>query len=152
MRAFGLPDRAAEIRRELSDPRRLVLGLGLGKGAQRQAGGFLVRCVDPNHDDRGPSLSITIGPDGTIRAKCFGCPLTGDALTLVALANGLDPRRDFRAVLAEAGRLAGIDVEGALAGRSERKAEPSPTPPPAVTDEAFAALVRPLQTLGRLHG
>jgi hypothetical protein len=100
-------DYAAEIRRTLTDPRRLCDRLGLGKDAQRQAGnGILVRC--PAHEERTPSCSVTNGPDGTIRCRCFACGWTGDALTLVAAVHGLDVRSGFRDVLIEAAAIAGL--------------------------------------------
>ncbi|MCX6359839.1 MAG: hypothetical protein NT029_08540 [Armatimonadetes bacterium] len=36
--------------------------------------GFMARC--PAHDDRNPSLSVRVAPDGRVLVHCFaGCPL-----------------------------------------------------------------------------
>lgn len=127
------PDHAAEIRQALHDPRKLVEALGLADGAQRNGSGVIVRC--PAHG--GVSCSVTQGPDGTVRVKCFGCDLTGDALTLIAVARGLELRGDgFREVLREAATIAGLwavvhelDTGSAPANRP-RTAAPLPPPEP----------------------
>lgn len=98
-------DHAAELRRELADPRDLAALLGLDEGAKRQADGVTVLC--PWHEERSPSCSITTGSDGTVRVHCFGCDAGGDALSLIAQVNGLDLRTDFKRVLIEAAELAG---------------------------------------------
>lgn len=102
------PDQARDVREALSDPWAVIRALGLDKGAQRQAGGALVCC--PAHGDRTPSCSVTRGPDGTVRVRCFGCDLAGDVFALVAAARGLDAQRDFPSVLREAAELAGVEL------------------------------------------
>ncbi|MFI5297766.1 MAG: CHC2 zinc finger domain-containing protein [Polyangiales bacterium] len=104
-----------DLRRALT-PARLVGGCGLGSGAQRQRGGFVVVC--PFHGDRRPSMSITLATDGTTRVHCFGCGWSGDALALIAEVNGLDVRRSFRDVLAAAAPMASLaDVDLTPANR-----------------------------------
>jgi len=88
---------AEAIRRSMTDPHRVVRALRLEQGAVRQSGGYLIRC--PAHGDRTASCSVTRGPDGTLRVKCFGCDLSGDVLTLVGAVTGLSLRRDFRDVM-----------------------------------------------------
>lgn len=88
---------AEAIRRSMTDPHRVVRALRLEQGAVRQAGGYLIRC--PAHGDRTASCSVTRGPDGTLRVKCFGCELSGDVLTLVGAVTGLSLRRDFKDVM-----------------------------------------------------
>lgn len=126
------PDHAAEIRRTLTDPRKLCDALGLSKGAERQATGLLICC--PAHGDRTPSCSVTKGPDGTIRVRCFGCDWSGDALTLVAVVHGLDVRSSFQDVLLEAAQIAGLhQVVDEIRGRAEwtpRPLPPAPEPGP----------------------
>ena len=120
------PDYSQEIRRSLTDPRRLCAALGLDKGADRQGAGGITICC-PAHGDRTPSCSVTRGPDGTIRVRCFACGWTGDALTLVAQAHDLDVRHNFRDVLLEAAQIAGLhQVVDEL--RGETKWEPRPLP------------------------
>jgi DNA primase len=111
-------DDARSIRRLLVDPRRVLTELGLLKGALAQPHGYTVRC--PAHGDSTPSCSVTVGADGTIRVRCFGCDLSGDVLTLIAAVEGLDLQGDFRAVLVRASELAGYDLA--------RADKPSPTP------------------------
>lgn len=101
------PDRAHDLRRRLADPRRLVEMLGLQEGARAQHHGLLVRC--PAHEDRTPSCSVRVAGDGTIACRCFACDWSADALGLVAVAHGLDVRRDFVRVLDLAGQLAGSE-------------------------------------------
>lgn len=125
------PDFAREVRAHLTDPVRLVTLLQLGKAAQRQASGVLIRC--PVHVEKTPSCSVTRGPDGTIRVRCFGCDFTGDALSLIAVVFDLDIRSDFREVLVEACRLWGLHTLEAdiLDGRrSPERPVPAPAPPP----------------------
>jgi len=112
-----------ELRRRLADPAALAAALGIADGAKTQPRGVLVRC--PWHAERGPSCSITVGPDGTVRVRCFGCGESGDALSLIAAVRGLDLRRDFSRVIAEA---------EAIAGPVDRSARPPPrSPTPAST-------------------
>ncbi len=117
----------------LNDARSLLDALGLladRKSWQKQAAGVIVRC--PVHG--GVSCSITRGPDGTVRARCFGCDFSGDALTVIAAVRGLDAHRDFRELLEIAAELAGRwDLVDELRGASERRA-PRPAPPPVVRE------------------
>lgn len=102
-------DHAREIRARLDDPRALCDALGLiDRQTKKQARGIIVHC--PAHDDRSPSCSVRIESDGTIAATCFSCGWRGDALGLVAEVRGLDLRRDFPAVLAEAASIAGYEM------------------------------------------
>jgi hypothetical protein len=118
-----------EIRGKLRDVRDVCLALGLLERARPNAGGLLVRC--PAHADRTPSCSVTRGPDGTIRVRCFGCDLSGDVFTLIAAVEGLDPQRDFRRVLRLAENLAG--------GSSlQTSAQSFPAPPPQRPYPPFA--------------
>lgn len=114
---------AADVRARLIDPRELCAKLGLLEGYKpgRQAGGgLLIRC--PAHSERTPSCSVRRGRDGTIAVQCFGCDFAGDALSLIAIVRGLDLRGDFRAVLGEASRLAGVVLD------LDRPATPRPAP------------------------
>ena len=136
----------ADVRRSLSDPRRVAVLLGLERGALRMRGGLAVCC--PWHKEQTPSCSLSTGRDGTLRVRCFGCGETGDVLTLVAEVRGLDLRRDFKAVLEEAAVLAGVELP------PERLA-PSSAPArelDALEDDAFDELVRPVLNAGRLDG
>ena len=87
------PDHAAHLRRAVTDVASVVATLQLGEGAKRQPGGAVVRC--PWHAEKTASCSITNGPDGTIRARCFGCDASGDLLSLAAAVYGLDMRGGF---------------------------------------------------------
>ena len=106
-----MSDDTARIRAALDDARGLAEALGLldgrrGRDWQSQPGGVLVLC--PWHDERSPSCSITLGSDGTVRVRCFGCNATGDGLSLVAVRHGLDLRREFCRVLEAAAAHAGV--------------------------------------------
>lgn len=132
------PDHARELRYALCEPRLLCERLGLlGRGTylRQTAGGFLVRC--PWHDDRTPSCSVRVGPDGTTQVRCHGCGATGDALSLIAQVRGLSTRRQFRDVLLEAADIAGRhDIAGEiLDGSRARAPERAPVPPPRLEPE-----------------
>lgn len=135
------------IRERLDDPAELCDRLGVDlDGSQRQGTGLLVRC--PSHGDRTPSCSITIGNDGTIRVRCFGCDLSGDVFNLIAAVEGVSVRSDFPRVLRRAAELAGVwldDVATPLP--SPRPRRPAPPPAPVVD---LHPLVLPIAHLGRL--
>lgn len=106
-----MSDDADRINYALNDARALCDALGLleghiGRGWSKQAGGVMVRC--PWHDEKSPSCSITRGPDGTIRARCFGCGATGNVFDVVAAVERLDKRADFVRVLEIAADIAGV--------------------------------------------
>lgn len=161
-----LPDDAAAVRRALVDPEAVAAALGLCEGAQgwgrgagwtRIAGGVLVQC--PAHGDRTPSCSVTRGPDGTLRVRCFGCDLAGDALHLVAAVYGLDARAHFVRVLEHAAHLAGVRLstpgDRAPVAPPPRKPAPPPDPAPSnggLAPDVFAALVRALLAAAPLDG
>lgn len=133
-------DHPHAIRARLVDVAGVCRALGLLEGYKpmRSGRGLLVRC--PSHGDRTPSCSVTLGPDGTIRVRCFGCDLAGDVLSLVAAARGLDVRRDFPTVLLEAAELAGVDLGdkrgGAGVSRATFPVQPRPEPPAPVLELA----------------
>jgi hypothetical protein len=136
-------DYAREVKVALSDPVRLCQGLGLAEKAKRQATGLLIRC--PSHGEKDPSCSVTKAPDGTVRVKCFACDFGGDALSLIAVTMGLNTRDkdDFRQIMAEGARIAGLlalesEIRGELPPpekRHQRQPEPERGPdreyPPA---------------------
>lgn len=131
---------AAELRQALRDPRQLCDALGLAKGAQRQRGaGVMVLC--PMHAERSPSCSVTLGDDGTIRFRCFGCQATGDALTLIAVVNGLELATQFDEVLEQAAVIAGGHV------LPERSAPTRDTEPEAISPASYNAIAQALLEL-----
>lgn len=119
---------ASTVRALLTDPVKLCTALGLVEGAKRQSSGLLIRC--PSHSERTASCSVTVGPDSTVRLRCFGCQLAGDALTLIAAARDLSARRDFSEVCAIGAEIAG---NYALASelRAGRPISDRPAPPKA---------------------
>jgi len=137
---------AKQIRRELADPRSLCALRGFeGKAKPQQGGGLLILC--PAHDEKTPSCSVTVGPDGTVRACCFSCGFTGDALHLVALARKLNIRTDFRSVLFEAAALARATTPSERPiTRSESKAL---TSLPAQKIDAVLQTLLPVSTSAR---
>jgi len=129
---MALTDHAREVRSLLADPGRLCAGLGLDRGALRQASGLLICC--PVHGDRNPSCSVTNGPDGTIRVKCFACDWRGDALHLIGAVRGLDTHLadQFREIMAEGATIGGDHrlADEILDGRPmpDRPRVPPPAP------------------------
>ncbi len=127
-------EHAREVKNALTSPQKLCEALGIADGSKRQSTGLLVCC--PVHGEKDASCSVTIGPDGTIRVRCFACDFGGDALHLIAACHGLDLRSDFKQVLA-----AGADIAGHLQLRDEilggerlpeRKPVQAPAPRPEV--------------------
>lgn len=123
------PDYAAEIRRTLVHPRAVCDRLGLLKGALTQTGHGVTVCC-PAHGERTPSCSVTIGRDGTLRYRCFGCQATGDVLTLIATVHDLDLRANFKEVLLVAAEIAGLaQVVDELNDRKPYEPRPLPALP-----------------------
>jgi hypothetical protein len=96
-----LPDHAPEVRRALVDVARVCEELGIERSRTERG-----KWTCPRHG--GGSLSVRLGRDRTIQARCFGCDFAGDVLTLIAEARGLNVSRDFREVLAEGARIGGL--------------------------------------------
>ena len=130
------PDYSQEIRRSLTDPRRVCEALGLAKNARKQTSGVIVCC--PAHREKSPSCSVTRGGDGTIRVRCFGCGWTGDVLTLVAQVHDLDVRNSFREVLLEAAQIGGLHaVVDELRGKAEWKPRELPPAPESLPENEY---------------
>lgn len=125
-----MSDGAARLRDALRDPLAVCEALGLtgeGRGSRWFIDGpnrLRVRC--PWHEEKTGSCSVTQGPDGTIRVRCFGCGTTGDVLSLVAVVNGLDVRRDFVRVLDVAAQIAGVAVPVATSSTPSPRRAPAP--------------------------
>ena len=117
------------IKRRLADPATALDALGLRDGAKRQARGFVIAC--PWHAERTPSCSVTTGPDGTLRAHCFGCGRTGDVIALGAAVLGLDVGTDFPRVLAELAAHCGLSAGASLPPLPALRPLPPLAPPSA---------------------
>lgn len=140
-----------DIRRSLRDP--MALARMLNMKPRRSPRGAVVLC--PVHNEKSPSCSITPGSDGTLRVRCFGCDWRGDVLHFIAAALNLNPKSDFREVLASAADLAGMaDQAQALRDgkpppeRAERPSAPPPEPerdyPPEAEVAELWATARPV--------
>jgi hypothetical protein len=120
---------AQDIRNALTDARALCEQLGLAPAhAKKQRSGYIVRC--PAHGETNPSCSVSLGPDGTVRVKCFSCQYGGDALSLIASVHHLELRGPrFKEVLILGAELAGLhDLLDSL--RRDTDYKPSARPPP----------------------
>lgn len=139
------------VRERLDNPLELCRALGLLERFKRQTMGVLIRC--PVHNESSPSCSVTIGQDRTVRWKCFACSASGDALTLVAAAHGLDVRSSFRDVLAIAAELAGVDMpnERHAQPRQPIQRAPAPAPAPQLPDSIFDSVCAVLADAGDLR-
>ncbi len=133
---------SAELRRHLTDIPRLVTDLGLDEGARREGSGYKVRC--PAHAERSASCSITLGPDGTLRVKCFSCELAGDVFTLIGAVRGLD---DFPALVQEAAQLCGWQP-----GWTPPPPRPAAPAVPVLPDDDFDRLGRELLRICPIAG
>lgn len=136
-----MSDEADILRAHLCDPAALCTALGLlaRRGTfARQARGVTVLC--PWHDEHSPSCSVTVGSHGTVRAACFGCHASGDALGLIAAVYHLDVRRDFREVMALAAQIAGLDLERLGTHAPPPPPRALPPEPERLDDETFAVI------------
>ncbi len=124
-------DEAAELKVALNDPVQLAGALGLRGSPSRT--GMMVHC--PAHDDQNPSCSVFRTEQGTVAFKCFACGAKGDVFSLIGAVHKLDPRRQFREVIAKARELAGADV-----GPKEGDERLPPVDPAVVALEATALL------------
>ncbi len=52
------------------------------------AGKWMASCVMPDHNDKNPSMGVTLKPDGVILARCFGCGASGSD---ICHAIGINP-------------------------------------------------------------
>jgi len=77
----------------------------VGGPALRPGRNHNVRCPLPDHDDPGPSCSISA--DGSL-FNCHGCGRAGDIFTFWEAHH---PGIDFQQMLVELGKLAGIEVQ-----------------------------------------
>jgi DNA primase len=144
------------VKRALADPREVCRRLGLDQQAKPQGGGGLT-ILCPAHGDRSPSCSVTRGPDGTLRVRCFACGFAGDVLDLLAAVERLDRNRDFPELLRRAAELAHVQLEREASRpmapakkkpSAEAIAPPAPAPrrpfPPAEEIGAFWAMCQPV--------
>lgn len=125
-----------EVRYLLTDAKQLVDALGWGAKSKKTSEGISIRC--PSHQDTHPSCSITKGPDGTLRAHCFSCNWSADALGMIAIAHGLNPDvgDDFREILAIGAHIGGdLRLEDEIRGGQQFVGQPPRTPVPAPPPE-----------------
>lgn len=141
-------DLAREIRESFRDPRALVVALGL-KQDPRHRSQHSAKVLCPIHAERSASCSVTNGPDGTVRFRCFGCDASGDALTLIAAARSLNLKGQFREVLAAACEVGGLwsqlaELEG---GTELPRGDTQPRPTLPTEPERAYPDARELETL-----
>jgi P4 family phage/plasmid primase-like protien len=112
-------ERAAELRKALTDPRKIVEACGYSGDIVTEGSSIKIRC--PWHADDGrPNCSITMRGDSTLSVKCFSCNKGGDILHLIQALLGIEKWGD---VVKEAARIAGMpDIVDA-----PKKAPPVPS-------------------------
>lgn len=114
-----------------ASPRPLDLAQRLNFRIQARAHRDACRIVCPWHNGKHFNCSLWI-EDGRVRSFCHVCKQAGDFLGLVAVANGLDPRADFRRVAELAADVAGIALP------EEQRTEWTKPQPPRPTVEKVA--------------
>jgi hypothetical protein len=127
------------VRDSLSDPAEVAEMLGLSRSKEERQ-----KWTCPAHG--GTSLSLSVGRDGTLRVRCFGCDLSGDIFSLIGAVEGLS---DFSLVLERAAEYAGYADELAAERKGYRPTRsaprprriPPPPPPPSYppVEEVWAA-------------
>jgi hypothetical protein len=96
--------------------------------------GGTVRCIDPQHEDRDPSMSLHT--DGY---KCHGCGASGDIFDMWALTYGRSTEgEDFKQTAAELADYHGFNLEtytrSGDTGDVERPQPPTPVPQESEAD------------------
>jgi CHC2-type zinc finger protein len=125
-----------EIRASLTDPRGLCSALGLKGKAKRDGSMVTVYC--PAHQEKTPSCSVFVGPDGTIAVNCFGCQFKGDALRLIAMVHGFDEKTDFKHILLNAAEIAGLtEIVNELSNNLPPGNRPPPIPREPLPDRPY---------------
>jgi hypothetical protein len=115
-------DHAPEVRRALVDVSAVCEALGIARSKSERG-----KWTCPRHG--GGSLSVRLGRDRTIQARCFGCDFAGDVFSLIAEARGLSASRDFLEVLTEGARIGGLwAIVDELEARGRRVPRVDPTP------------------------
>ncbi len=101
MNRLAAPDHVPKVRRALVDVVHVCKELGIERSKTERG-----KWTCPRHG--GGSLSVRLGRDRTIQARCFGCDFTGDVFTLIAESRGLNLKRDFPELLAVGARIGGL--------------------------------------------
>lgn len=134
-----------QIKAALTERGPFALLEALGVRYRRE--GRIAKFACPWHDEKTPgACSLHVGPEGSLRAHCFGCGHTTDALGVVAAALGLSVDLEFPAVLEEAARVAGVgpaDPNTPPRRRRPTAPEPPPNYPPLGELEALWGACRP---------
>lgn len=132
-----MTDDVAAVRAGLDamGPHRLLAALGVRFTREGRVGRF---CC-PWHDEKTPSATLRMGPQGSLQAHCFGgCSRSWDALALLAAVRGLDVRHDFRRVMEEAAELANVEIDAGGVGNRPQTAVASISAPPSYPRDAYA--------------
>lgn len=104
------------------------------------------RCPKQDHSTDAMGMSVDS------KFACHACDLGGDLLTFIALAEKLDIRSDFAAVLERAAEIAGIVADDDFGG--SKPARPTRPPPPALPplhERIATAKKRAAWVWSRLH-
>jgi replicative DNA helicase len=126
-----MKNHAQEVKNLLTDARQLCSALGWMAGAKPNGSGLAIRC--PAHPDKNPSCGVTKGEDGTLRAVCFTCQWSADALGMIAFHDGLSTTSpdDFRDIMAHGAEIGGdlMLADEIRQGRPVPDREHVPVPP-----------------------
>jgi DNA primase len=114
-----------EIRARLVSPPRVLAALGI-EGEREGNTTWKICC--PWHDEKTPSCSVRVGPEGSLQVHCFGCGKTGDVFHLIAARHGLSLPGDFHQAKRVGAELCNLSLDS-----SPRTSTPRPRPvtPPA---------------------
>lgn len=138
-------DERDQVRARLCEPAEVCRLMGVQ--GKRVGKGQLIRCLW-HQPDRNPSCSVTKGPDGTLRYKCFSCGATGDVFGLAAAAWDMDVKSDFTLLLDRLCDMSGVERRSSRQNIGSRRALKQVKEP--TTDE-YVPTVEGLH-LAYLHG
>jgi len=155
MTATNLPDDGAVLEELLAarGPFAVLAWLGLPARRERPT---RARLCCPFHQEHTASATFEVGPNGTLRLRCFGaCARTWDVHGLVAQVHGLDVRRDYPRVLEHEAGFVGYDLRAPTRASAPRPAQ-RPAPPvesaPGILPGDFARGAVALLALSPLGG
>lgn len=109
----------------------------MGRDLIRQGNSYITNCINPEHADNHPSMSVATGKEGLPYYHCFSCGASGDTFNAIGIAYNLD---NFRSQAMKAYDIYGLDVENSIAKEFVIEQKPNKTLQNTITEEQIEAL------------